>query len=320
MENRNSTTSDERVAVILPCFNEEQAIVKVIEDFKQSLPDAVIYVFDNNSSDRTAEVSAAAGATVVHVDLPGKGNVIRRMFADIEADIYVMADGDDTYEAAVAQSLIDKLVADSLDMVVGCRVDAGESENYRRGHRFGNRLLTGSVRRIFGGEFTDMLSGYRIFSRRFVKSFPALARGFEIETELTVHALELRMPCGEVVTKYGSRPEDSESKLSTYRDGFRILKTIIRLYMVERPLQFFSLISFALAALSVILAIPLFQEYLATGLVPRFPTAILSTGLMLSGLLSFVCGLLLDSVTRGRQELRRFTYLSIPGINPSHQK
>lgn len=320
METQSASSVDKRVAVILPCYNEEQAIVKVIEDFKQSLPDAEIYVFDNNSTDRTAEVSAAAGARIVFVDLPGKGNVVRRMFADIEADIYVMADGDDTYEAAVAQTLIDKLVRNNLDMVVGCRVDEGQSENYRRGHRFGNQLLTGSVRRIFGGEFTDMLSGYRIFSKRFVKSFPALARGFEIETELTVHALELRMPWGEVVTKYGSRPEDSESKLSTYRDGIRILKTIIRLYMVERPMQFFSLISFVLAALSVILAIPLLQEYLATGLVPRFPTAILSTGLMLSGLLSFACGMILDSVTRGRQEVRRFTYLSIPGINPGHEK
>ncbi len=308
-----------RVAVILPCYNEEKAIVKVIGHFRRSLPNAQIYVFDNNSSDDTAGVSAAAGAKVVFVGLPGKGNVIRRMFADIEADIYVMADGDDTYEAAVAQKLVDKLVHENLDMVVGCRVDQGENENYRRGHRLGNRLLTGSVRRIFGGQFTDMLSGYRVFSRRFVKSFPALALGFEIETELTVHALELRMPCGEVDTRYGSRPEDSESKLSTYKDGFRILKTIMRLYMVERPMQFFSIIGFVLAATSIILAIPIFQEFFETGLVPRFPTAILSTGLMLSGLLSFGCGLLLDNVTRGRQELRRFAYLAIPGVNPSHE-
>ncbi len=308
-----------RVAVILPCYNEEKAIVKVIGHFRRSLPNAQIYVFDNNSSDDTAGVSAATGAKVVFVGLPGKGNVIRRMFADIEADIYVMADGDDTYEAAVAQKLVDKLVHENLDMVVGCRVDQGENENYRRGHRLGNRLLTGSVRRIFGGQFTDMLSGYRVFSRRFVKSFPALALGFEIETELTVHALELRMPCGEVDTRYGSRPEDSESKLSTYKDGFRILKTIMRLYMVERPMQFFSIIGFVLAAISIILAIPIFQEFFETGLVPRFPTAILSTGLMLSGLLSFGCGLLLDNVTRGRQELRRFAYLAIPGVNPSHE-
>jgi glycosyltransferase involved in cell wall biosynthesis len=306
-----------KLAVILPCYNEEQAIAKVVSDFRQVLPDASIYVFDNNSSDRTAEVAEQAGAKVIFVGLKGKGNVVRRMFADIEADIYLMADGDETYEAAVAQKLIDKLVSENLDMVVGCRVDEGETKNYRMGHRFGNQMLTGSVRRIFGGNFTDMLSGYRVFSRRFVKSFPALARGFEIETELTVHALELRMPCGEVETLYGSRPQDSESKLSTYRDGIRISKTILRLFMVERPLEFFSLISFILAAASVALAIPLFQEFFATGLVPRLPTAVLSTGLMLSALLSFGCGLLLDNVTRARQELRRFAYLSIPGVAQS---
>jgi hypothetical protein len=237
------------------------------------------------------------------------------MFADVEADIYLMTDGDCTYDVSVARNLIDKLIAENLDMVVGCRMDKGESQNYRRGHRFGNRLLTGSVRRIFGGEFTDMLSGYRVFSRRFVKSFPALASGFEIETELTIHALELRMPIGEVDTLYGARPEESESKLSTYSDGFRILKTILRLYMVERPLKFFSILSLTLALVSIGLAIPVFQEYFATGLVPRFPTAILSTGLMLSALLAFGCGLLLDNVTRGRQELRRMAYLSIPGVS-----
>lgn len=307
--------ADLRIAVILPCYNEEQAIVKVISEFQQALPEAVIHVFDNNSTDRTTEVSRAAGARVSHVALQGKGNVVRRMFADVEADIYLMTDGDCTYDVSVARSLVEKLLDENLDMVVGCRVDRGEAENYRRGHRLGNQMLTGSVRRIFGGQFTDMLSGYRVFSRRFVKSFPALARGFEIETELTVHALELRMPCGEVETKYGSRPEESESKLSTYRDGFRILKTIGRLYMVERPLEFFSIISFILAVLSIAIAIPVFQEYFATGLVPRLPTAVLATGLMLSALLSFGCGLLLDNVTRGRQELRRFSYLSIPGVS-----
>lgn len=304
-----------KIAVVLPCYNEEHAIAQVISEFQEALPEAAIYVFDNNSSDRTAEISSACGATVEHVALQGKGNVVRRMFADVEADIYLMTDGDCTYDVSVARILVDKLIAENLDMVVGCRVDKGESENYRRGHRFGNQLLTGSVRRIFGGEFTDMLSGYRVFSRRFVKSFPALARGFEIETELTVHALELRMPCGEVETAYGSRPEESESKLSTYRDGFRILKTIGRLFMVERPLVFFSILSFFLAALSIVLAIPLFQEFFATGLVPRLPTAVLATGLMLSALLSFGCGLLLDNVTRGRQELRRLSYLSIPGVS-----
>ena len=315
MQTQHPKLADLRVAVILPCYNEEQAIVKVINEFQEALPEAVIHVFDNNSSDRTAEVSRAAGATVSHVALKGKGNVVRRMFADVEADIYLMTDGDCTYDVSVARNLVNKLLDENLDMVVGCRVDRGEAENYRRGHRFGNQMLTGSVRHIFGGQFTDMLSGYRVFSRRFVKSFPALARGFEIETELTVHALELRMPCGEVETKYGSRPEESESKLSTYRDGFRILKTIGRLYMVERPLEFFSIFSFLLAAASIAFAIPVFQEYFATGLVPRLPTALLATGLMLSALLSFGCGLLLDNVTRGRQEQRRFAYLSIPGVS-----
>lgn len=318
MSAEHPDTANLHMAVILPCYNEEKAITKVIKDFKDVLPEAEIHVFDNNSTDRTAEVARAAGARVSHVALKGKGNVVRRMFADVEADIYLMTDGDCTYDVSVARNLVDKLLAENLDMVVGCRVDKGESENYRMGHRFGNQMLTGSVRRIFGGQFSDMLSGYRVFSRRFVKSFPALARGFEIETELTVHALELRMPCGEVETSYGSRPEESESKLSTYRDGFRILKTILRLYMVERPLEFFSILSFILAALSIGIAVPVFQEYFATGLVPRFPTAILATGLMLSAFLSFGCGLLLDNVTRARQEIRRFAYLSIPGVSQSH--
>ncbi len=315
MQAQHTRMDDLRIVVILPCYNEEQAIVQVVNEFKDALPEAVIHVFDNNSTDRTSEVAHAAGATVSHVALKGKGNVVRRMFADVEADIYLMTDGDCTYDVGVARKLVDKLLDENLDMVVGSRVDRGEAENYRRGHRFGNQMLTGSVRRIFGGEFSDMLSGYRVFSRRFVKSFPSLARGFEIETELTVHALELRMPCSEVETKYGSRPDESESKLSTYRDGFRILKTIGRLYMVERPLEFFSIISFILAAASIVFAIPVFQEYFATGLVPRLPTAVLATGMMLSALLSFGCGLLLDNVTRGRQELRLLSYLSIPGVS-----
>jgi len=318
MQVQHPSLDELQMAVILPCFNEEHAIAKVINEFQQALPEAAIYVFDNNSTDRTAEIARECGAEVVFVALKGKGNVVRRMFADVEADIYLMTDGDCTYDVSVARQLVEKLLHENLDMVVGCRVDRGESENYRRGHRFGNQLLTGSVRRIFGGKFSDMLSGYRVFSRRFVKSFPALARGFEIETELTIHALELRMPCGEVDTLYGARPEESESKLSTYRDGFRILKTIMRMYMVERPLEFFSILSFILAAASIVFAIPLFQEYFATGLVPRLPTAVLATGLMLSALLSFGCGLLLDNVTRGRQELRRLSYLSIPGV--SHKR
>jgi len=315
MHAQHPDTADLRIAVILPCYNEEKTIARVIHEFREHLPEAVIYVFDNNSSDRTAELAVAAGARISHVALQGKGNVVRRMFADVEADIYLMADGDCTYEIGAARRLVDKLMSENLDMVVGCRVDEGQAENYRRGHRLGNRLLTGSVRRMFGGEFTDMLSGYRAFSRRFVKSFPALARGFEIETELTVHALELRMPWGEVNTVYGARPEESVSKLSTYRDGFRILKTIGRLYLLERPLQFFSIFGIIFVLASIGFAIPLLPEYLETGLVPRLPTAVLSTGLMLAALLSFGCGLLLDNVTRGRQELRRIAYLSIPGVS-----
>lgn len=311
---KQSIDSSLRVAVILPCFNEELAIQKTINDFKSELPSATVYVFDNNSSDRTSEVARAAGAQVVHVALRGKGNVVRRMFADVEADIYLMADGDSTYDAKSARKLIDKLTNENLDMVVGCRIDEGEAQNYRPGHRFGNRMLTGAVKRIFGGYFSDMLSGYRAFSKRYVKSFPALTAGFEIETELTIHALELRMPYGELATPYGARIEGSSSKLSTYRDGLRIMKTIARLYMIERPLQFYSIVGLILIASSVGLAVPLFMQYLETGLVPRLPTAVLSVGLMLSGQLSLVCGFVLDTITRGRHELRRLAYLAIPGI------
>lgn len=301
-----------RIAVMIPCYNEEVAVAAVVRDFRAALPEADVYVFDNNSSDATAAVAKAAGAIVVGVPLQGKGNVVRRMFADVEADVYVMADGDATYDADSARRLIDKLLDESLDMVIGCRVDAGEAANYRRGHRFGNRMLTGSVRRIFGGHFTDMLSGYRVFSRRYVKSFPALATGFEIETELTVHALELRMPYGEVETPYGARPEGSESKLSTYRDGFRILRTIIRFYMVERPMAFFSILGAILALAAIVLVTPVIIEFFATGLVPRLPTAVLSVGLMLAALLAMMSGVLLDTVTRGRHEVRRLAYLAIP--------
>jgi hypothetical protein len=237
---------------------------------------------------------------------------VRRMFADVEADVYIITDGDTTYDARSATRLINKLLDEGLDMVVGCRVDQGESSHYRKGHRWGNRLLTGSVRHLFGGQFTDMLSGYRAFSRRYVKSFPALTTGFEIETELTVHALELRMPYGEIDTPYGARPAGSASKLSTYRDGFRILKTIMRFYMVERPLAFFSIIGAIFAIIAIGISIPVFIEYFNTGLVPRLPTAVLSVGLMLSAMLAFMSGLLLDTVTRGRHEVRRLAYLAIP--------
>jgi len=302
---------DLKIAVVLPCYNEEVAIGSVVSSFRAALPHARICVFDNNSSDRTAEVAANAGAEVFYVGLQGKGNVVRRIFADVEADIYVMADGDATYDAAAAPQLVAKLLDDGLDMVVGCRVDQCKGA-YRQGHRFGNWLLTSTVMRIFNGRFTDMLSGYRAFSRRYAKSFPALAVGFETETELTVHALELRMPYGEVSTNYGERLEGSTSKLSTYRDGFRIVKTIIKLYMSERPFSFFGLIGTIFVLLSLLCATPVILEYLETGKVTHLPLAVLSTGIMLSGLLSFVCGFVLDTVTRGRHECKRLMYLSVP--------
>jgi len=315
MNNRTSETLDGlRIAIILPCYNEELAIQQTVADFRKEIPSSIVYVFDNKSSDRTVDVARAAEAKVVSVSLRGKGNVVRRMFADIDADIYLMADGDSTYDAKSAPKLIEKLLDENLDMVVGCRVDHGEDKHYRRGHRFGNWVLTSAVQRIFGGQCNDMLSGYRVFSRRYVKSFPANASGFEIETELTIHALELRMPYGELATPYGARPEGSHSKLATYRDGLRILSTIVRLYMVERPLQFFGIIWFLLATISVFFAFPLFTEYYETGLVSRLPTAVLCVGLMLSGQLALVCGFVLDTVTRGRHELRRLAYLAIPGL------
>ena len=300
-----------RVAVLLPCYNEETAIGKVVADFRTALPHARIFVYDNASSDRTAEVAAAAGAYVVREPLRGKGNVVRRMFADIEADIYVLADGDDTYDAAAAPVLIERLCRDQLDMVNGARANTSR-EAYRRGHQLGNRLFTSMVSSLFGKRFKDILSGYRVFSRRFVKSFPALAKGFEIETELTVHALELRMPVGEVMTVYKERPEGSESKLSTFRDGFRILKTIFRLTKEERPLAFFSAGGGFLALSSLILAFPLLLTYLETGLVPRLPTAVLVCALMILAFLSLACGLILDSVAHGRREMKRLHYLTLP--------
>ncbi len=311
-QGKATTQPDLEVAVILPCYNEAAAIHGVVESFRQALPKATIYVFDNDSSDATAAEAKAAGAVVRHVGLKGKGNVVRRMFADVDADIYLMADGDDTYDAKAAPRLIERLIEGQLDMVVGARTDHGESENYRPGHRLGNHMLSSAVRAIFGGSFVDMLSGYRAFSRRYVKSFPAEASGFEIETELTVHALALRMPFAEVATRYGSRPEGSASKLSTYRDGFRILLTIISLYAKEKPLRFFGLIGLLLAITSIGISIPLFIEYFETGLVPRIPTAILSVGMMLSALLSFTCGLLVDNVTLSRRESRHLSYLGIP--------
>jgi len=299
---------DNRLAVLIPCFNEETAIARVVTDFRAELPEATIYVYDNNSTDRTLEVARAAGALVRRETHQGKGNVVRRMFADVEADIYVLVDGDATYDAASARALIARLIEDRLDMVVAARVEE-EAQAYRPGHRTGNRLFTGFFASVFSASFTDILSGYRVFSRRFVKSFPVLSRGFEIETELSVHALELGLAVGEVPTPYYARPEGSTSKLSTWWDGLRILSTIVGLYRSERPLTFFSAIGIALAAVSVILAIPIFVTFVEQGIVPRIPTAILATGLMLLAFLSIVAGLVLDTVTRGRREMKLIAFL-----------
>jgi len=300
-------------AVLIPCYNEEAAVGKVIRDFHRILPHARIYVYDNNSQDNTIEVARAAGATVRTESLQGKGNVVRRMFADIEADVYVLVDGDATYDAATAPEMIRCLLDNQLDMVNGARVTA-ISEAYRPGHRFGNWLLTGIVRWIFGDRFKDMLSGYRVFSRRYVKSFPSLANGFEIETELTVHALHLRMPTAEIPTPYKDRPEGSTSKLSTFKDGFRILWMIMQLIKNEKPISFFLVIAGFFAVSSVILMVPILSEFFATGLVPRLPTAVLSMSMMILGFLSLACGLILDTVTRGRCEIKRMRYLNIPVI------
>jgi glycosyltransferase involved in cell wall biosynthesis len=299
------------IAVLLPCYNEEAAIARTVADFRAALPDAAIYVYDNNSTDKTREVAAQAGAIVRAEKMQGKGHVVRRMFADVEADIYLMADGDATYDASAAPALVAKLIDEQLDMVVGARKTEVEAA-YRRGHALGNRLFTGLLSSLFGRSFSDIFSGYRVFSRRFAKSFPALSRGFETETEISVHALELAMPVGEIVTAYGARPEGSHSKLSTYRDGWRILKTILHLYRIERPVLFYGSFALFLATLAVVLAIPLAITYFQTGLVPRFPTAILATGLMILAFLCFFCGLILDTVVRGRREVRRLHYLSFP--------
>jgi glycosyltransferase involved in cell wall biosynthesis len=303
---------DTRIAILVPCYNEALTVAAIVRDFKTCLPQAQVYVFDNNSTDGTAQVAREAGAMVRNVTAQGKGNVVRRMFADIEADAYVMVDGDDTYDASVAPQLVEQLLRDGLDMVVGNRVST-EHAAYRAGHRFGNAMLTGFVAFIFGRTFTDILSGYRVFSRRYVKSFAAHSAGFEIETELTVHSLELRMPVAEVSTVYKSRPEGSVSKLNTYRDGVRILGTILRLFKSERPLAFFSIGASACALLSLALAEPLMATYLQTGLVPRLPTATLCASLMLFGVILLVCGIILDAVTKGRIEQKRFAYLAQPG-------
>ncbi|OQW77106.1 MAG: glycosyl transferase [Proteobacteria bacterium ST_bin14] len=304
------------IAVLLPCYNEEAAIAQTVAGFQAALPGATVYVFDNNSSDRTIAVARAAGAVVRSERMQGKGNVVRRMFADIDADIYVMADGDATYDAPSAPALVARMVEEQLDMVVGARVTQAEAA-YRAGHQLGNAVLTGMLTQLFGRSFTDILSGYRVFSRRFVKSFPVLSGGFEIETEISVHALELKMPVAEIATPYFARPEGSTSKLSTYRDGFRILRTIITLYRIERPMLFFGAIGALLALAGVVLSIPLVSTYLQTGLVPRLPTAVLVTGLMILAALCAFTGLILDTVVRGRREVRRLAYLAFAAPGPS---
>lgn len=296
------------IAVILPCYNEEVAIGRTVEDFRAALPMARIYVFDNASTDRTAEVARAAGAIVEREPRAGKGNVVRRMFADVNADIYVLADGDATYDAASAPEMIRRLVDGKLDMVAGARV-SGETGAYRRGHRLGNRLLTGLVHRLFSRRFDDMLTGYRVFSRRFVKSFPAASQGFEIETELTVHALYMRLPAEEVQTRYVSRPEDSHSKLSTYADGWRILRMIGFLLKEEKPMQFFSLLALAAFLPSAFVFGSVFLEFMETGLVARFPSLIVAVAGMILSMMSLVCGVILDTVARGRREARYMSYL-----------
>ncbi|KQN26512.1 glycosyl transferase [Sphingomonas sp. Leaf33] len=301
-----------RIAILLPCYNEEAAIAQTVVGFRDVFPHATIYVYDNNSRDRTVEVARAAGAVVRTERMQGKGHVVRRMFADVDADIYVMADGDLTYDPSSAPAMVDRLVDEGLDMIVGTRVHEA-AEAYRRGHVLGNRAMTGLLASLFGRSFTDIFSGYRVFSRRFVKSFPALSGGFEIETEISVHALELKMPVGEVETRYLARIEGSASKLNTYRDGARIARTIATLYRIERPLWFFGAIGAVLALAAILLSVPLAITYVQTGLVPRFPTAILATGLMIVAVLNLFTGLILDTVVRGRREIKRLAYLAVPG-------
>ena len=302
-----------RVAVLIPCYNEQASIGRVVREFRTVIPAAAVYVYDNNSTDRTAEIAAEAGAVVRHEPMQGKGHVVCRMFGEIEADVYLLADGDGTYDASSAPALIRRLVSERLDMLCAARIGT-DAAAYRRGHRLGNWLLTALVAAIFGNRFSDMLTGYRVFSRRYVKSFPALSSGFEIETQLTVHALEMRMRVAEVTTPYFERPAGSPSKLRTVRDGWSILATITYLLKEERPLAFFSAVFGVLAVSSVLLAVPVVAEFMQTGLVPRFPTAILATGMMLLAFLSLVSGLILDTVSHGRRELKRLHYLAIPPL------
>lgn len=299
-----------RIAVLVPCYNEAKAIASVVSDFRLALPQATIYVYDNNSSDRTAEMAREAGAVVRRETRQGKGHVVRRMFADIDADCYVLVDGDDTYSAPAAAKAIETVLMNGVDFVNIARVSAAEKA-YRPGHRFGNVMLTELVRFFFGRQSTDMLSGYKVLSRRFVKSFPAMSSGFETETELTVHALEMRMPMAEISAPYKERPPGSFSKLSTFRDGWRILMLIARLIKDERPLRFFTAIGLAMMLSAFGISVPVLTTYLETGLVPRLPTAVLSVGLMITGFLSIFTGLILDVVTKSRQEMKRMAYLAL---------
>jgi glycosyltransferase involved in cell wall biosynthesis len=310
-----SFVKNKAIAVLLPCYNEEATIGLVVEQFRRNLPGASVYVYDNNSTDRTAEIALAAGATVRHEPYQGKGNVVRRMFADIEADVYILADGDLTYDADAAGRLVETLVSRNVDMVVGVRV--GQGHAFRRGHRAGNRFFNWMVARLFGDAFSDILSGYRVMSRRFAKSFPAASSGFEIETELAVHALDLKLATVEVPLVYGERPENSSSKLRTYRDGARILTQIAMMYRALKPLQFYGLVAGMLCALSVALGAPVIVDYIETGLVPRLPTAILAASIMQLAFLSLTCGIIIEAISASRRELKRMRYLDLasPGAD-----
>ncbi len=312
--------NNKKIAVVIPCYNEEASIENVISSFSESVSQAEIYVYDNASTDNTVEVAKRAGAAVYMEPIKGKGNVVRRMFADIEAEIYVMVDGDDTYDASKCCDMINQLIDNNLDMVVATRLTDNQDGEYRWGHVFGNWMLTNCVSFIFGRGFTDMLSGYRVMSRRFVKSFPITSEGFEIETEMTVHALQIGASYKEVETVYNSRPEGSKSKLNTFRDGFRILKMITILFKEEKPFQFFGLLSILFFMVSVILSIPILITYIETGLVPRIPTAILSTGLMILAFLSLMSGVILDSLSRSKLEAKRFNYLSYKSLKNNNDK
>ncbi len=304
-----------RVAVLVPCYNESAAIAAVVRDFRQALPHAAVYVYDNASSDGTAAIAESAGAVVRDVQPRGKGNVVRRLFADVDADIFVLVDGDSTYDAASAPAMIALLQSQGLDMVIGTR-SAVDPAAYRSGHVWGNRMLTGFLGWLFGQHCEDVLSGYRVFSRRYVKSFPALSAHWGIDPEMIVHALELGMPIGTISTSYRARPEGSASKVNTWPDGARLGWAMVRLFQAERPLFFYGVIAAVFAVASVGLAAPLLETYLETGLVPRLPTAVLATGLMLFAALSGAVGLTLNTVTRGRREAKLLAYLREPGPPP----